>query len=153
MPRAPFQILVLPYRVLDDNSILYAIFKRADIEHDIWQGIAGGGEDDETPLQAARREAFEEAGIPDDSQYMRLSSTMTLPVEKVAGFLWGDEVLVIPEYCFGVRLDDEQLCLSLEHGEYRWLNYTDAHALFTWDSNKNALWELDYRLRQILGEE
>lgn len=56
--RAAFQILALPYR-REGASILYGVFHRVD--HDQWQFIAGGGEDDEIPLQAAQREAWERA--------------------------------------------------------------------------------------------
>ena len=50
--RAPFQVLAIPYRV-SNNSILYCIFHRADCNQ--WQFIAGGGEDEETPLDAAKK--------------------------------------------------------------------------------------------------
>src|SRR5882672_8901989 len=61
MGRAPFQVLVFPFRRVQAGRLEYAIFRRADI--DAWQGIAGGGEDDETLIEAAIREAREEAGI------------------------------------------------------------------------------------------
>jgi len=57
--RAPFQILAIPYK--QDNEILYGLFHRADMEQ--WQFIAGGGEDDETPKEAAIREIQEEASV------------------------------------------------------------------------------------------
>ena len=44
--------------------IEYAIFQRSD--GDYWQAIAGGGEEGETPEEAAKREIQEEAGIPKD---------------------------------------------------------------------------------------
>ena len=53
--RAPFQILAIPYRIVDGTP-MYCVFHRAD--HDQWQFIAGGGEDNETPLAAAKRETF-----------------------------------------------------------------------------------------------
>lgn len=62
MARAPFQIFVLPFRIVGRERFEYALFKRRDAAD--WQGIAGGGEDSETPLVAAKREAFEEARIP-----------------------------------------------------------------------------------------
>ena len=50
--RAPFQILAIPYRVID-GEVQYCVLHRAD--HDQWQFIAGGGEDDEiTLLDCAR---------------------------------------------------------------------------------------------------
>ena len=49
--RAPFQILAIPNRIVDGTP-MYCVFHRAD--HDQWQFIAGGGEDNETPLAAAK---------------------------------------------------------------------------------------------------
>jgi 8-oxo-dGTP pyrophosphatase MutT (NUDIX family) len=50
MARAPFQILVYPYRKVNGNECEYALLQRSDTGW--WQGIAGGGEGDETPLEA-----------------------------------------------------------------------------------------------------
>ena len=58
MTRAPFNVLVIAYRERDATRE-FAVFHRANCE--MWQFIAGGGEDDETPRVAAQREAREEA--------------------------------------------------------------------------------------------
>ena len=96
MPRAPFQVLILPYRRRADGEYEFAVFRRADV--DAWQGIAGGGEDDETPEQVARREALEEGGIPPDAAYLALDARASI---AVTGFRdshrWGEAVYVIPE--------------------------------------------------------
>jgi dATP pyrophosphohydrolase len=151
MARAPFQVLVLPYRILASGAIVYAVFQRQPTDGGFWQGIAGGGEDDETPLEAARREAWEEAGIPPGSLYLTLDSRATVPVVGIQGFLWGDDVLVVPEYTFGVEAPSGELRLSTEHTRVAWLAYDDARSLLKWDSNRNALWELDHRLRRQFG--
>ena len=152
MTRAPFQVLVFPYRLRPGTSFEYAVFRRADLG--FWQGIAGGGEDAETPLEAAEREALEEGGIPRKSRYLALDSTATIPVVDIAGYLlWGDDVLVVPEHCFGVEAGGLQIALSHEHLEFRWVGYEDARALLKYDNNKNALWELDMRLRQASEDE
>ena len=78
--RAPYQVLIFPY-IITDNSIQYAIFNRSD--YGCWQGLAGGGEDDETPNESAKREAFEEAGIVGDYPYIKLDSMSSLPVERM----------------------------------------------------------------------
>lgn len=146
MKRAPFQILVFPFHIKDDNKIRYALFKRRE---GYWQGIAGGGKGRETPFKAARREAFEEAGIPLESRYLKLDSMAMIPVPGVCGFLkWGRDVLVIPEHSFGVEVDDPEMILSAEHTSYRWEGYEQAHRRLHWDSNKTALWELNQRLTQ-----
>ncbi|MDP8228559.1 MAG: NUDIX pyrophosphatase [Candidatus Electryoneaceae bacterium] len=146
MSRSPFQVLVLPFYLNSDAVRLYAVFKRIDFKTDCWQFIAGGGESNETPLETAKREAFEEGGIDPDSEYIPLGSMATIPVVNICGFQWGDDVLVIPEYCFGVNVLNPKLTISSEHSEYRWLPYEKAVGLLRWDSNKNGLWELDYRL-------
>jgi dihydroneopterin triphosphate diphosphatase len=69
MTRAPFQVLIYPYRRIQEDRFEYAIFKRAD--EGFWQGISGGGEDGESPLEAARREAFEEAGLAPDLDFLQ----------------------------------------------------------------------------------
>lgn len=51
MKRAPYQILVLPFRTLKGGNTSYAISRRADCG--AWQGLAGGGESNESPLESA----------------------------------------------------------------------------------------------------
>jgi dATP pyrophosphohydrolase len=146
MARAPFQILVYPYRRLGRDQIQYALFKRAD--EGWWQGIAGGGEDDEKPLEAARREIYEEAGIPPTCQLMKLDTIDSVPVISFRdSHLWGDTVYVIPQYCFGVEVREIRIKISREHTEYRWFSYEEALGLIKYDGNKTALWELDKRLK------
>jgi len=67
--RATFQVLVIPY-ILTNSEPEYAIFQT---KQGYWQFIAGGGEDNETHLQAAKRESFEEAAIIND-KYIALKS-------------------------------------------------------------------------------
>ena len=147
MARAPFQVLVFPFMIVNNHDIVYAVFKRSD--NGIWQAVAGGGEDDETAPEAARREAAEEGGIHSD-RIIELDSRFAVPAVEESGMLWGAEILVLPEYCFGIEVTDKNLNLSDEHDIFRWLNYDDARTILHWDSNKNALWELNYRLRRFL---
>ncbi|PFT54714.1 NUDIX pyrophosphatase [Bacillus cereus] len=146
--RAPYQVLVFPY-IITNNSIQYAIFNRSDYGY--WQGIAGGGEDGETPIESAKREAFEEAGIIRECPYIKLDSVTSLPVEDVVGgFPWGEDVYVIKEFSFGVKVPTKIIELSREHFNYKWLCFEEAVSLLKWDSNKTALWELNKRLLKQL---
>jgi len=146
MARTPFQVLVYPYRKIRDDGFEYALLKRSDTGY--WQAIAGGGENNETSLEAAKREAYEEAGIPANSDFLQLDTVEPIPVTEFAdSHLWGDDVYVIPQYCFGVLVKDSQILLSREHTEYAWLTYEQAYHLVKYDGNKTALWELDKRLR------
>lgn len=149
--RAPFQVLVIPYKIIN-NQILYGIFLRSDMK--VWQTISGGGEDDESPIEAAKREANEEAGIDYNANYIKLDCTCTIPVEFITGkFTWGKDVYVLNEYTFGVDVTDKNIVLSDEHDDVKWLTYDEAKKVLEWDSNKSALWELNKRLLRKLGKD
>lgn len=143
--RAPFQIHAIPYRVVNDR-LIYCVFHRADIDQ--WQFIAGGGEDDETPLKAAKREIWEESGISANN-VMALKSMSCIPANIFPReYLnnWAEDTFVVPEYAFGFECTVE-IVLSHEHIECLWLAYDEARAKLKWDSNKTALYELNCRLQ------
>lgn len=148
--RAQYQVLVFPYHI-NDKGIEYAIFHRSD--YDCWQAISGGGEEGETILESARREANEEARISVDSDYIKLDTVNSIPAEEFsAHILWGEDVYVIPENCFGVEIKDKELILSHEHTEYKWLSYEEARSLSKWEGNKVALLELNKRLKKRINK-
>lgn len=142
--RLPFQILIFPF-IKEGDEYYYAIFKRNDLN--IWQGLAGGGEGDEKPDEAARREGYEEAGIDKKSTYIRLSSVNTIPAVNIRGLMWGEKNIMIPEFAYGVELSSREVKISAEHIECSWLKCEDAMERLRYDSNKSAIWELDHRLR------
>jgi len=148
MTRAPFQVLIIPYLRTSNDTIEYAVFKRSDAGY--WQFLSGGGEGGETPLIAAAREAHEEAGIPLKSKYFKLDSIATVPANVFkAHESWGKDVYVIPEHCFAVEVSNKEIFLSAEHDEYQWGDFQTVSKLLKWDSNRNALWELNQRLSII----
>jgi dATP pyrophosphohydrolase len=146
MARSPFQILVFPYYQFGGDEYEYALLKRSDAGW--WQAVAGGGEDDETPLEAAKREANEEIGIAKDSFFLCLDTIVWVRVTEFSdSYLWGENVYVIPQYCFGVLARDKRIVISDEHSEFRWLKYKDADAIMTYEGNRTAFWELNQRLK------
>ncbi|MGD9099862.1 MAG: NUDIX pyrophosphatase [Anaerolineae bacterium] len=147
MSRSPINVLVYPYRI-GDGEFEYALLKRSDAGY--WQAVAGGAEGDETPLQAAQRETWEETDISPDSSFLQLDTVFSVPVTEFKdSYLWGEHIYVIPQYCFGVLAQDKQITLSREHTDYKWLKYEDARSLLKYDGCKTALWELDRRLRGL----
>ncbi len=142
--RAPFQILAIPYKYVDGEP-LFCVFHRADINQ--WQFIAGGGEDSETPLEAAKREIFEESGIKSE-RIIQLTSMCYIPTDifpKKHLYSWSPDTYVVPEYSFAFECVGEPV-LSHEHTEYEWLPYDEASKKLKWDSNRTALYELKCRL-------
>lgn len=147
MSRAPFQVLVLPFRRTSDGEFEFGVFRRRD--DDSWQGIAGGGEVGESVIQVARREALEEGGVPPTASFYALKAQDTVPVNSFAAHLeWPPDTYVIPQYFFACDLTDANVVLSNEHTEMRWVPFDEAYELLRYDSNKTALWELAQRLRR-----
>ena len=144
MGRAPFQVLVFPFRRDQAGRPEYAIFRRAD--NDAWQGIAGGGEDDETPMDAAIREAREEAGVT-AAAVLQLAIVGAVADENFRDRgSWDSALREIPEYAFGVAPESQALSLSSEHREFVWLSVEEALTRLEWESNRTALRELHRRL-------
>ena len=154
--RAPRQVLVFPFYVNSKRQAEYAIFLRADADFVFWQGIAGGAEDDESPLTTARRETFEESGITPESEFISLSTITPIPV--LPTFIkhqkrWGEDTTTIPEYSFGVRVYSRDIRLSDEHTEYRWVSLDEACRLLYWNENKTVLRELNEIVQGFINGE
>ena len=147
MARANFQVLVLPFTQIN-GTLRFCVFTRADSP--VKQFIAGGGENNETPPEAAKREAFEEAGIASDAVYYTLDTRCSIPASCFRPSdraHWPVDCFVVTEHAFAVQVNDTFLSLSHEHGKYEWMDYTTAMQALTYDSNKTALWELCERLK------
>ena len=145
MARAPYQVLVIPF---DDTADLrVAVLRRADM--DAWQFVAGGGEEGETPLAAARREAMEEIGA--GGELYPLDSCCSVPasvIRREARSHWPARTLVIPEYAFALRVQADGLTLSHEHSSEVWASPEEAARLLRYDSNRTALAELTERIHR-----
>ena len=141
--RAPFQILAIPYK--QENEILYGLFHRSDMGQ--WQFIAGGGEDDEMPKEAAIREIYEEASVK-TTEVIELVSMAYVPANVISEKhrqYWSKDTYVLPEYHFAFECDAE-IQISEEHSECIWVSYEEAMKKLNWDSNRTALYELNCRL-------
>ena len=152
MSRQSKQIHIYLYRENSEGLYEFSIFQRSDNEL-WWQGISGGVEEGETIEEAARREAFEEAGISVKPPLYRLESISYLPTYIFDDDIqeeWGKDIVVIPMYFFAMTFDGN-IKLSDEHSSIKWLTYEKAHDLVYFDDQKTALWELNERLiRKIL---
>ena len=138
--RAPFQVLILPYRFTDEG-LKFGVFRRSDGE--VYQFVSGGGEDDETPLAAAKRELFEETGIRVNT-LIELKSIAYIPTNVYAASHranWPKDLYVLPEHSFAFECNAEP-ALSDEHLGYEWLIFDDAWEKLTYDSNRTAMHEI-----------
>ena len=145
MPRTMFQVLIIPFR-RTAAGIEYAALKRSDCG--AWQGVAGGGEDNESAAEAALREVAEETGLADGIKLYRLKTNCSIPITYFAeAVTWPPGTYVIQEYAFALDCTGRAIDLSEEHEDIRWGTFEEINSLLTYDSNRTALWELSERLR------
>ena len=121
----------------------------------VWQFIAGGGEDDELPLDAAKRETNEEAGIL-SNEYIALTSMCHVAANQFpekAQKNWGNKIIVIPVYSFAVLCESNTgISISDEHLEYKWCLYDEAVKSLHFDLDKTVLYELNERIHRNGGK-
>lgn len=141
--RAKFQVIVLLFKRVEDD-ILYCVFRRKDMV--IYQFLSGGGEDDETILEAAKRETLEESGITAD-KLIQLDTKASIPKDIFPQFRDQKGFYIVTEYSFAYELKEkDEIKLSEEHSGCQWVKYDEAINMLKYDSNKTALWELRERI-------
>ena len=145
MKYAPFKTLLFPYK-LKDKIPFFAIFKKRSENH--WQALSGSVLTGESTDTAVVRYGLDALGISSDAKYFKLDSRAMIPFEYASDEDWEKEVFVIPEDCFAILIDGSDLLLSEEIEDIKWLEYKNAIEMVKWDSNKTALWELNFRLKK-----
>ena len=136
----------MPFRLGADGATEFGALRRAD--GPTWQGFAGGGEEGESPADAARREATEEGGLPAGTALYRLDSRTSVPrCHFRAAETWSPDVFVVVEHAFAIDCSGVPLTLSDEHEELLWADFDTIHETLRWSSNRTALWELAERMR------
>ena len=132
------------FRKNQHQKLEFAVMQRTD-DINIFQGASGGVRDNETPEQAALRVASYEAGVSGVPLY-RLTSMSYVPATIFGSYAaeWGGDVVVIPIYFFAMSVDE--IKISEQHSDIKWHLYDEAFSLFTYESQKTGLWELNERL-------
>lgn len=70
----------------------------------------------------------------------------TIPAVNIGKHRWSKGIFVVSELSFGVKVSSKNIEIGKEHTDYVWLSFKEAIKLLKYDSNKTALWELNYRL-------
>lgn len=146
MARARFQVLVFPY-IVCGNDVRFALFRKSPEAKCRWQGVSGGGRDEEAPVEAAQRISFEKIGIMPDVPLTKLDAHMMIPVVDIGGFQRNSDMLLLPEYTFGVSVDQRSLTPAHWFAMITWQDIDSAMNMVGSDNGRVALWELHQRLR------
>ena len=135
----PFEVLVLPYALDEFPQMTYAVLRSRDGDEHGWHGLAGFGRHGEEPIEAARRHAWQHAGVPEDAAFLALQVAVPTPAAP------SDDDRQVQEYAFAALVDPAELRVPDEH-ELCWVAYDVAHRLLQRDPERSALWELRRRI-------
>tara|TARA_Y100000768_G_scaffold136164_1_gene101356 strand:- start:53 stop:514 length:462 start_codon:yes stop_codon:yes gene_type:complete len=115
-----------------NKEIRFLLLKRAKtkIYEHLWQGVAGKIEAGETSWEAAIRELKEETGF---------EPVRIFVADHVSKFYeaHGDRVNLVP--VFGIEVDNEEVILSDEHCEFKWVDFNTAHQTLIWSGQKDGI--------------
>lgn len=137
-PRAAFAVLVVPYAVALDGAVSYAVFREQGERDDPWHLLAARGLRGETPLEAARRAAWQIAELPPDAACLALD---TRPMIALAG-----APCELPAHAFGVRVSADEVRPRRRDVAHHWVAYRIADGLLHDQAERDVLWELRRRL-------
>lgn len=136
--------------VFNPGTGKFLLLKRAShkIYPGTWQMITASVEKDESTKQTAVRELFEETG-------MKASKFFSVPHVNTFYFDINDSVCLSP--VFLAYVDTENVMISDEHTEYKWVTYKEAVELIHWPDqieSLNVMWRYlgDEKLRNKLVE-
>ena len=139
MVRQPIQVLVYPVR-FRKTQWEYLLLNRTEERGGFWQGVTGAPEKKEKILEAAKRELLEETGFVAEIIF-KVDYTYLIDISDVKGSVYAPDVKEIPEYVFLARVPEDSTPVldPIEHTEWRWCVFDEAHELLKWGENKQAL--------------
>ncbi len=122
-------VYVVVYR-LDEKKIKYLVLKRAE-DWTGWELLKGGVDKDETPKKTAEREVKEEAGLDIEAKLSKEKNIFYS--EKNNAKL--KHVMTV----FFAKSNSEEVQISNEHSEYKWVSSDEAMDLLSFEDIKELL--------------
>lgn len=117
------------------------VMRRAPERLGYWSLVAGGLEPNETPLEAAQRELFEEAGLQAVVRPLPRALSYSLlddPPAIRARYAPGIETVTVHAFVVDAPVKWEPT-LDAEHDLYEWCDLDEALALLEYDTTKDAV--------------
>lgn len=133
MKEIPKRENVLVFVYTKNPSLKFLMLKRIPEKSAYWQPVCGGIKPHETYQETVHREVLEETGINKFKHMINLEYSFTYTEEK-DGQLWYME-----DHCFAIELPNVQnIQLSHEHEEFKWMNLEEVSHLFKWELGLDA---------------
>ena len=140
--RLPLSVQVVVYRRIPGNKVLVLGLRRAVESKIWWQPVTGGVIKGETLEDAAFRETLEETGLTEPVRFHNIDYAHSYRINRRYRKYYDDDITVKKEYAFGWETDAEEIKLSGEHIDYRWLSPGEAVERFRYRGNKEVVRQL-----------
>ncbi|MFP4052562.1 MAG: NUDIX hydrolase [Phycisphaerae bacterium] len=116
----------------------YLVMRRAGHESfaGLWQQVTGAIHENETAVEAAVRELHEETGLSPRELYSANMVHQYYAPDR-------DGIMIMPVFLAFVTPDTEEVTLSEEHDEFRWVPVGRAGEVFTFSQQRDRLVEIE----------
>ena len=138
MKKIPISILVIIYTKNKDVLLL-----KKNNDKDMWQSVTGSLNENEEPVEAAKREVFEETGLS-TKNLIDCNKQYVFEIYEMWRHKYEDGVTHNTEHVFLLELENKVDIKidSNEHTQYEWINRVKAAEKVFSHTNRQAIFDL-----------
>ena len=138
MKKIPISVLVIIYT---KNKDILLLKKKND--KDMWQSVTGSLNENEKPIDAAKREVFEETGLTSDKIF-DCNKQYIFEIYEMWRHKYEDGVTHNTEHVFLLELEEkiDIVIDKSEHLQYEWLSRVKAAEKVFSHTNRQAIFDL-----------
>ena len=138
MKKIPISVLVIIYTKNKDILLL-----KKNNDKDMWQSVTGSLNENEKPIDAAKREVFEETGLTSDKIF-DCNKQYIFEIYEMWRYKYEDGVTHNTEHVFLLELEEkiDIVIDKSEHLQYEWLSRVKAAEKVFSHTNRQAIFDL-----------
>ncbi len=138
MKKIPISVLVIIYTKNKDILLL-----KKNNDKDMWQSVTGSLNENEKPIDAAKREVFEETGLTSD-KILDCNKQYIFEIYEMWRHKYEDGVTHNTEHVFLLELEEkiDIVIDKSEHLQYEWLSRVKAAEKVFSHTNRQDIFDL-----------